>query len=345
MSEESKTQAIGQSDALTEMSDLLLDQYEEETETDTDDDLTLDDSVDTETEEGNEAEAEESEEEATWASALGIDDDKVVVNEAGNLEGIKVKIDKVEQVVPVAELIAGYQTSKSYTQKTQQLSEQRKEFETARDYTVLEYAKKLDDINKLSGVLEGELVKEYQGINWEALRDANPGEYAAMVQDFQIKQQRITTIRQAIEAERQAELQKNQSVQFQGTRQALEGEMYKILEKNPEWSKPERFKKDVGELKDFVAEAYGFGDGEFNNIMDARIFEVLKDAYAYRKGAQTAQKKMVKTIPKFQKPGAATAKTKLTTLDKLTKAAKSAPPGKQKRDLADNAIAALLLGN
>jgi hypothetical protein len=331
----------GTSDSLGQMADLLLDGLEPESEEE--DELLTDDSNEDEEQPEEEGEQEE-EQEATWATALGVDDDKVIIDEDGNLEGIKVKIDKEELVVPVAELIAGYQTSKSYTQKTQKLAEQKKEFESIRDYAATEYTKKLEDVTKLSAVLEQELVKDYAGIDWDTLRVHNPGEYAAMVQDFQIKQQRVAAVKQAIEQERIAEMQRGQQFQFQGTREYLEGEMHKILEKNPTWSKPENFKRDITEIKSFVAEAYGFNEDEFNNISDSRIFEVLKDAIAYRKGSQSVQTKMVKTIPKFQKPGNAKAAKKATALDKLTKAAQGAKPGKQKRDLEQNAIAALLLG-
>ena len=50
------------------------------------------------------------------------------------------------------------------------------------------------------------MMKEFQGVNWDKLRYDNPGEYAAMVQDFQLRQAEIANISTAIEAERAKEL-------------------------------------------------------------------------------------------------------------------------------------------
>lgn len=339
-------------DTLTDMANVLLGEIAEieetnETEDDQDEDTgsPIGHEELKESETGDKGEGEPSEDgEVTWALALGIDDDKVDVDEDGNLKGIRVKVDKHETIVPVSELIAGYQTSKSFTQKTQRLAEQRKEFENVRDYAINEYTKKLDDVNKLSEILESELIAEYKGVNWEQLRIANPGEYAAMVQDFQIKQQRISGIKSAIQTEREREFANMQNNQQQVSNQYLENQVNMVIEKNPTWKDPKVFKQVIGELKEFIGETYGFTEEEFNNINDARMFEVVKDARAYRMGVQTAQKKLTKQIPKFQKPGVGSTTPKVTKLDKLVNAAKRAQPGTRKRELESSAIAALLMG-
>ena len=110
----------------------------------------------TQSEESTE-EAEEGEkledEEVTWGKVLGVEDTKLAFDEDGNLKGIKVKVDGEESTLPLKDLIVGYQNNKSNTIKSQQLAEQRKEFESVRNFTIEEYTKKLEDITKTYAVL------------------------------------------------------------------------------------------------------------------------------------------------------------------------------------------------
>jgi len=309
-----------------------------------------DESSDEEEEESNEEEDEseedsgESNEEVTWGKTLGIDDSKVVLDEEGNFSGFNVKIDGKIMTVPTAEVIAGYQTAKSNTNKSQTLSAEKKEFEQIRDVTIQEYTKKLDDVKKLSSVLENNLVKEFQNVNWEDLRATDPAEYAAMIQDFQIRQQEIQQIHEAIDLERNKANQEFQENNNKAKQEYLKAEVEKVIERNPTWAQPEVFKKVLTEFKSFIDESYGFTEAEFYNIQDARIFEVLKDAKAYREGKKVAEKKLSKPVPKFQKPGIAKKTKTVSKLEQLTKAAKTAPPGRRKKDLEESAIAELLLG-
>jgi hypothetical protein len=302
-----------------------------------------DESIEEPTEEVETEEAEPSEEENTWGKALGIEDSKIVIDEDGNLSGFNVKIDGKISTIPTAELITGYQTAKSNTNKSQQLAEQRKEFESVRDHVVNEYTKKLDDVGKLSTFLESSLLKEYQHVNWEELRYSDPAEYAAKVQDYQIRQNEVNKINAAIANERAKEIEALNETTNKAHQEYLKGEVEKVIEKNPTWAKPEVFKKALGEFQTFIEEAYGFTKSDFDAIQDARIFEILKDAKRYREGTKIAAKQVPKIIPKFQKPGTTTKAPKQSKLEILTKQAKNAT-GTRKRELETSAIAELLMG-
>jgi len=285
---------------------------------------------------------EETNEEVSWGKVLGIDESKVALSEEGELLGINVKIDGKVDTVPMSELIAGYQTSKSITNKAQTLAAERKQFDEARQYVATDYQKKLDDAQKLTNHLESSLLREFQGINWEQLRYSDPAEYAAMVQDFQLRQGEIERIKTAINSEQTAEQAKRQAEQQNQMTEYLQAQVEKVIEKNPSWAKPEVFKKTLSEFETFIEEAYGFSKGDFANIQDARIFEVLKDAKAYRDGKQVAEKKVTKATPKFQKSSGKPVKKK-SKLEILTQQAKTAKNSSAKRDLQTSAIAELLL--
>jgi hypothetical protein len=186
------------------------------------------------------------------------------------------------------------------------------------------------------------LLREFQGVDWEQLRYSNPAEYAAMVQDFQMRQAELDRIKNAVYAEQSEEQQKLQGQSQAQMNEYLQAQVEKVIEKNPAWAKPEVFKKALGEFEEFIEEAYGFSKGDFANIQDARIFEVLKDAKAYREGKKIADKKVSKAVPKFQKP-TGTPVRKKSKLEILTQQAKNAKNTSAKRDLQTSAIAELLL--
>ena len=54
------------------------------------------------------------------------------------------------------------------------------------------------------------MLREFQGVDWEQLRYSNPAEYAAMVQDFQMRQSEIERVKAAVDSERTVEQQKLQ---------------------------------------------------------------------------------------------------------------------------------------
>jgi hypothetical protein len=316
-------------------------QSKESTENQDDEDAT-EESTEEETE--NEAEDSDEDGELTWGKALGIDDSKIVLDEQGNVKGFKAKLDGEEIVIPTKELIDGWQFSKSNNQKSQAIAAERREFEQVRDTVVNVYTKKLDDVAKLQTFMEQSMMKDFQGVNWEQLRYENPGEYAAMVQDFQLKQAEISNIASAIESERALEQENMTTAQREASNNYMKGQVAKVLEKNPTWEKPEVFKKTLAEFETFINDAYGFSKEDFANIQDARIFEVLKDAKKYREGKTVAEKKMIPTVAKFMKSSGTVKKTQLSKLERLTKLAKSERPGPRKRDLESSAIAELLLG-
>jgi hypothetical protein len=303
--------------------------------------LDLTDEGEDDGEEENEEDSD-TEEELSWGKVLGVDESKIALSDDGEVLGINVKIDGKIDTVPVNELIAGYQTNKSNTNKAQTLAAERKQFEEARQNAAIEYQKKLDDAQKLTSHLEGNLLREFQGIDWEQLRYSNPAEYAAMIQDFQMRQSEIERIRAAVDSEQTEEQRKLQGQSQAQMNEYLQVQVEKVIERNPTWAKPEVFKKALTEFETFIEEAYGFSKGDFANIQDARIFEVLKDAKAYREGKKIADKKVNKAVPKFQK-SSGTPVRKKSKLEILTQQAKSAKNTSAKRDLQTSAIAELLL--
>ncbi len=320
-------------------------QIEESEEADTQpDDSTQDDEVETddteEETEDDDSDDSDDEEEITWAKTLGVDEKNVVLDEDGNLSGINVKVDGKTSTVGVKDLIAGYQSNKSNTNKSKQLAEQRKEFDDIKVAVANEYTKKIESVEKLTQHLKETLLGGYKDVDWNRLRSENPGEYAAAVQDFNFRNSEIEQITNAVNQEKNG-IEQQMTVEQQQAQQAfVQAQADKVLEKNPSWAKPEVFRKALSEMTEFVNEAYGFTQEEFATVQDARLLEVIKDAMKYRSSIKTAKTKLDVQLPKYQKSSGKSTKP-TSKLDRLTKSAKSTQ-GYQKRIAETDAVAELL---
>jgi hypothetical protein len=315
---------------------------EESEEDDTQPDDSIQEMEDADNEETDDVEETDSDEDVTWANTLGIDEKNVVLDEEGNLAGINVKVDGKVSTVGVKDLIAGYQSNKSNTNKSKQLADDRRDFDNIKNAVANEYVSKIETVNKLTQHLKDTLMGSYKDVDWNRLRVDNPGEYAAMVQDFNLRNSEIEQISSAVNNEMQGVGQQMTAEQQAIQQEYIKSQADKVLEKNPSWAKPEVFKKALAEMTDFVADAYGFTQQEFGGIQDARLLEVVKDAMKYRSSIKNVKTKLDVNLPKYQKSTGKTTKA-VTKLDKLTKIAKSSN-GYQKRNAETDAVAELLGG-
>ena len=288
----------------------------------------------------NESESEEaSDEEVTWAKALGIDEDKVIIDDNGEFAGIKIKVDDKISIVPLAELIAGHQSAKSNSNKSKAIAAEKKQFyEVEKPALLTEYGTKIKDAEALNTYLEQSITKEFSNIDWNALRYSNPGEYAALVQDYNIRMEEVGKIKNALDSVKMTEGQKINQENQQSVEKYVKGQIEKAIDTNPEWADTKKFKQALSSMETFIGETYGFSKQEFAEVRDARILEIIKDAQKYRMGKQVAEKKLAKPVAKYQKT---TGSKKQTTLDKLTKRAKEAS-GYGKRAAETDAVAELL---
>lgn len=330
-------------DAVDAIADLLVGEESDEVETEeaSSEDIKKDETEEQEADEVNESEEPEQDEDVSWSGVLGVDDDKVVLDEEGNLVGLNVKVDGEISTVKVADLIAGYQTTKDYTKKTQALSAERKEFEQSRQQVVQEYTKRLDDVTKLSQYLQKTVMQPFEQIDWQRLRVENPAEYAATIQDYQLKQAEFQQIMRAIEQDKGATYQQVTAEQQQQHEAFLRANAEQLIQKHPEWADKSKAAQAFRDMFEFANNTYGFNEEEFSSVSDARLISLVEDAMKYRKGQKLVEQKTAKPVPKFQKStGKRT--TRVSKLDQLTKRAKTAK-GAEKRVAQADAISELLL--
>jgi hypothetical protein len=289
-----------------------------------------------------EGEGDEADEDISWAKALGVEDSQLVLDEDGTLKGINVKVDGESSTVGLKDLIAGYQTNKYVTQKSQALSAERKEFDAHREKFTGDYTAKLNTAEKLTGILASALLKEYNDIDWNHLRTTNPGEYAAAQADFQKRQGHIEQIMASVETEKQ-ELDTKAQEEFKQRQQAFVMEQFqKVIVNNPQWNDHDKMRSDLNAMADVLNSAYGITPEEFAMVTDARHIEILKDAAAYRKGKETVQQKTVNK-PKFVSSKSERPRKPMDKVTQLVLNARKATGYKQ-RELQRDAVAEILTG-
>lgn len=335
--EEENAETTDEQNSTEETANTETQTEEEETTTEDSDD------VEEQTEESTEETGESDDVEATWGNVLGIDEDKLHFDEDGNVSGVTVKVNGESSVVPMNELVAGFQLNKAVTQKSQALSEERKNFEQQRDEVVNGLRSRLDEVNAMAGLVEQQLLSEYEAIDWEKVRIENPAEYAALRQDFSTRVNQVETIKQTILQKQSEDQQMAQSKAKEERKAYLDKQWEQMLTSNPTWADKKSYDQDMGQMKDFCSMQYGFTDKDFQFVTDARLIELIKDARKYHAGMKIANKKITKPVPQFQKSSGRAQRSGPTKLQKLTKAAKSAKGAEKRRAQAD-AVAEVLLG-
>ena len=322
--------------------DSKTDDLEESTEAEK---LAEDSTDEDDVEESNESEESDEEDDSddqTWGAALGIEEDKLSFDEDGNINGVNVKVNGKQSTVDMKELVTGYQSNKSYTEKSMALADERKTFEADRQQVQQDYNSKLENVESITNYLSNKLVSEFEGINWDQLRVENPAEYAAARQDYASRAQELKQAQEAVGQERQQQQAQNQQANQARQSTYLKSQFDELVTKNPEWIDDTARSEAMTEIKQFAVNQYGFTMSAFDTISDAKVVEVLKDAMAYRNGVKTAATKKKKPVPKFRKSTRKSTK-RTSKLDKLTKIAKTSS-GATKREAQGDAVAELLMG-
>lgn len=217
----------------------------------------------------------------------------------------KVKAAGEEVEVDEDELIKGYQRSKDYTQKSQQLAEQRKaiEAEQSKLSTLNQerqaYSQRLQAIDQF-------LSKQLQGENLESLKEVDPIGYAVKVAERTEKEKQLAVIR----AEQQRIAQVQQAEQQQKLQAHLQSEAQKLVEVIPEFGtdKGQEIKRDIREY----ALNLGYTEQDLANLYDHRAVLALYKAMKFEKlqKAKPETLKKVQEAPKVLKAGTSTPPTK-----------------------------------
>ena len=251
-----------------------------------------------------EAEAEDTEEveseEATEEPDDEVEEEEQSQDEVPAILKLKVNGEDVEK--PLDEVVALAQQGLDYTQKTQQVAEQRKELEAyAQQIQLQEQAFQeqmqlnnvlIEDVAKITSL--DQQLNQYANVNWQQLSDNDFVEAQKLFFSYNQLQQERSQLVSQFEAKKQQVVQKQSQLMSEKIAKGKE-----VLAKEiPNWS-PETNQALLSTGKD-----YGFSDAELNSIVDPRHVKVLHDAMQWRKLQQNSVvKKKVSNAKPVVKPG------------------------------------------
>lgn len=214
---------------------------------------------------------------------------------------VTVKVDGKTTQVPLAELVNGYSREAHFTRKSQVFAEQQQAFETQRSQVTQGLQQHFQQLTGLITLAHQELLRDYQGIDWNRLRTEDPIQWAVKDREFQ---NRNAQIQQAMQQTAQ-QYQQQQQVQQQEIAQRLPQERERMLEINPAWRDDKQFQADRAVMAE-SAKKMGFTDAEISQIYDHRYMLALHYASQFLKlQAQAPQAlKKVRAAPQMANPGA-----------------------------------------
>lgn len=256
--------------------------------------------------ESGESVAEDAQDEAETES----DDKQEETEEPTNEEQpqrFRVKVDGADVEVTLDELTAGYSREADYTRKSQALAEERRNLEAARE-TALKadkdaLAQEREQYKAVLGVWQKQLTDALGSeTDWSELRTTNPGEWSAKMTERYAMLQRL----QAVQAQQAEMTAKERAAQDENTRKHVAAQAKLLLDTIPEWKTPEKYKADMGNIREYGLKTLGFTDNDLASITDARIMRMAHDAARFNAMQQKkpeAQKKVEQAKPLT--PGAA----------------------------------------
>ena len=252
-----------------------------------------------------EAEAEATEEVESEEATDDNPDDQAEEEEQSEDEVpalLKLKVNGEDVEKPLDEVVALAQQGLDYTQKTQQVAEQRKELEAyAESIKAQEQAFQeqmqlnnvlIEDVAKITSL--DQQLNQYANVNWNQLSDNDFVEAQKLFFTYNQLQQERSQLVSQFEVKKQQVVQKQTQLMAEKIAKGKE-----ILAKEiPNWS-PETNQALLSTGKD-----YGFSDAELNSIVDPRHVKVLHDAMQWRKLQQNSVvKKKVSNAKPVVKPG------------------------------------------
>ena len=280
---------------------------------------------------------------AAFAEELGLDADKLALNDDGEIV-VSLKVNGKDEKVALKEAISQTQYSKANEEKARNLADERKTFESEREQVASAYQQQLQQVQGLGEMLQQKLTQDFQSIDWDRLRVTDPAEWSAKQYEFQQRQQELTQAGQMLGQQmrhRQDEQNMLEGRQRQGV---IAVERQKMLETNPDWADEDRMKSDLKEIVEY-AKSTGFSDEELSDVIYSRHVDVLKKAMLYDQGKTVAEKK-VKQAPKMQRASNGrfvSSSKKKGKMNQLIEKAKTAK-GANKRNAQHDAVAAILMG-
>ena len=248
--------------------------------------------VESEEDQPQEQEISEETESEEEVSEQDVSQDEEQIDTQEKLEdspSYTVKVNGQELDVTLDELRNGYSRDADYRQKTEELSHQRKQFQSESEKQRQDYSQKLNELNQRLSNAQQDLNAEINSADLDKLYDEDPTEAARVERKLKKKQDALNQSIQQTQAE-----EKQQFESF------LQDQQRKLVSKMPEFSDPAKASNLKANMKSTLNN-YGFNDQEVAQVYDHRIVMLVNDAMKYR-SMQNSKPNIAKKITKPSKP-------------------------------------------
>jgi hypothetical protein len=237
--------------------------------------------------EGAEQESADEESEEAATDDKSEDEEQLEEQEEALYE---IAVDGETVRVTLDELQKGYSRHKDYTQKTQQLAEQRRQIESqATEASELRdaYGQRLEELDELLVKAGG------PEPDWAELEKGDPAEFAAAHARWQRKQETRNRVRAEREQLRQEQAQEAQTRHAQDVAAAAQ----KLAEAIPEWKDETKRKAGQESVRKYANEL-GFTDQQLARVADHRIFLLFQKAMLHDQASTKGRKVIEQTKQK-----------------------------------------------
>ena len=265
-----------QSGSLLEAQEALLKMMEPEEET-----PETEEAQPTEEEESQPIEEDESLEEEPEEESEE-EDDEGTDEEAEEDLLYAVTVNGAEQEVSLDELMKGYSRQSDYTRKTQEVSEQRKEFDAMKQNMVQEYrqiqAERQQYAQALQSLMEGNMsgIDKFANVDWEVLKETDPIEYVTRKEEFREAQEKV----QNLQREQHMAQQRHHAQSQNEHRHVLQQETPALVTALPDWGDSGKQPAIAKNIRSY-AMGNGFTKEELDSLVDHRSILVLLKAQKY----------------------------------------------------------------
>ena len=242
-----------------------------------------------ETDQPQEQEITEEESQDETSEDVSQDEEQIDTQEKLEDSTYKVKVAGQELEVTLDELRNGYQKDADYRQKTEELSNDRKNFHSQSEKQRQDYSQKLTEMNQILSNAQQELNTEINSADLEALYEEDPAQAAKIEHRLRRKQEMLNSSIQKTQSE--------QKIQFDGY---LQTEKTKLVNNIPDFADPGKASNLKSNMKTTLNN-YGFNDQEVAQVYDHRIVMLVNDAMKYR-SMQNSKPNIAKKITKPSQP-------------------------------------------
>jgi len=181
-----------------------------------------------------------------------------------------VKVAGQELKVTLDELKKGYSRDADYRRKTEELSFEKKQFQSETEQQRQDYSKRITELNQILAFTQQQLNSEINNVDLNKLYEEDPVEATKVERQIRLKKEKMMDAANKLQQEQQRQL--SSYVQ----------EQQRILaEKMPEFNDAQKASTTKNNLRNFL-NSYGFKDTEIGQIYDHRIVMLVNDALKYR---------------------------------------------------------------